>query len=462
MRLIIVGKTRDDKGTQLECLTKKILSFQGYSNICTNVQVSGASELDVMASKKDTTGVKQIEVPVICECKAHEKPIVMTDWLKFVGKVMIERKKRPNTIGLLLALSGANGAVVGSYMTDFADDPAMQLIANDDIILLVQNVYSLPNVDVVSDSLKQYPTPNISDIDILYYADMLWWIVGFEDGFFTLCHSNAKPANAGEVTEILPLLPAVTKYQEDKFVDIMGGINMANHIRSIEMMILSTLLTQGNCCVNDCIKSISVKDASMAVSEELVLMTVRQSFILCEDNGVISVRPEHDIVYPEFYRRVLQGPVTMDILKSDFYVSHINQNLLDEIWKIQFDFSLDDKDDIAKCLFMLKASPGALLYSLMPDQLYGGYTKIADFNPQMKKLYQTHFISELQKRFTDDFLNASLGDIYLHTHGIDSIILNKEICVHTTNGELKITSGEKFVYVPVEGTNQVTLVNSIV
>ena len=83
MKLYILGNSKDDKGTQLEQLTTKILEYQGYTNILTNVQVSGASEIDVTARKMAKTGIKEISTPVICECKAHEKPIVMTDWLKF-------------------------------------------------------------------------------------------------------------------------------------------------------------------------------------------------------------------------------------------------------------------------------------------------------------------------------------------------------------------------------------------
>lgn len=43
MKLYILGKTKDDKGTQLEQLTCKILEYQGYVNVATNIQVSGAS-----------------------------------------------------------------------------------------------------------------------------------------------------------------------------------------------------------------------------------------------------------------------------------------------------------------------------------------------------------------------------------------------------------------------------------
>lgn len=149
MRLIIVGKSNDDKGSQLERLTKKILEHQGFENLITNVQVAGASELDVIGVKVEKTGIRFIEQPILCECKAHAKPIVMNDWLKFIGKLFIERKTKPQTIGLMLALSGANGNVVGSYEKDFADDSSIQLIANDDLIKLIQELYTLPKSHTV-------------------------------------------------------------------------------------------------------------------------------------------------------------------------------------------------------------------------------------------------------------------------------------------------------------------------
>lgn len=115
MKLYILGKNTDDKGSQLEELTRDILATQGYGNIVTNSVYSGGSEIDVVASRKSLTGVNNMDYPVICECKAHDKAIVMTDWLKFIGKLYIAKLKNKYTIGLMLALSGANGNVVGSY-----------------------------------------------------------------------------------------------------------------------------------------------------------------------------------------------------------------------------------------------------------------------------------------------------------------------------------------------------------
>lgn len=461
MRLIIVGKTKDDKGTQLEKLTQKILSHQGYSNIATNVQVSGASEIDVLASQITRTGVKDIEVPVICECKAHEKPIVMTDWLKFIGKVMIARKQKPNTIGLMLALSGANGAVIGSYSTDFNDDPAIQLIANDDIINLISSVFNLPKPDMVAEMLDQLPTPAITDIDLLYYEEKVWWLIGFDDGTFTFCHANIKTAEKAEVEELLPLLPSATKYQTNKFVDVMGSVTLSQILRSLELYIVTLLISEGGCRIEDCLQKISILDPTIIVSLELVQKSINQSLLIVENDGFIQLRPDNEINFADFYRRALQGPTPIALLKSDYYVNHINQDLLTKIWEIQDGFYLDNSDDIEKCLMILKVSPSSLSYSLIPDKIFWGFKNVAGANEQMKQLYQTHYISELQKRLLEDYQNPSLGDWFLNTHNIDSLCVKTEFTLSCNGTEIIVSSGENFRLAKMEGTDQAVLINSI-
>lgn len=115
IKLYILGANNDDKGSQLEELTTSILKRQGYRNISTNAIYSGGSEIDAIATHTNPLGVSEIEYPIICECKAHNKPININDWLKFIGKIYLARFNKPQTIGLMIALSGANGNVIGSY-----------------------------------------------------------------------------------------------------------------------------------------------------------------------------------------------------------------------------------------------------------------------------------------------------------------------------------------------------------
>ena len=58
MQLYILGKNTDDKGTQLEQLTERLLSYQGLVNIQLSVIGSGGNEVDVTAYHKVTTQVQ--------------------------------------------------------------------------------------------------------------------------------------------------------------------------------------------------------------------------------------------------------------------------------------------------------------------------------------------------------------------------------------------------------------------
>ena len=142
MKLHILGKNKKDKGGQLETLTKLILANQGYTNITLNYIGTGGHEIDDYAIRRQTVGIKEVEYPVICECKAHEKMISMPDYDKFKGKVTTAKEKNKNTSGLLIALSGAMGTVIGANDANKSD---IQLIANDDITRLISQLYSLPS-----------------------------------------------------------------------------------------------------------------------------------------------------------------------------------------------------------------------------------------------------------------------------------------------------------------------------
>lgn len=88
----------------LECMVKNILRYFKYDYIATNEVGSGGNGIDVVAERR-IPSINQVDVyPVICECKAHERPIDMTDWLKFLGKVYKGTRNNCRVEGLLIAL----------------------------------------------------------------------------------------------------------------------------------------------------------------------------------------------------------------------------------------------------------------------------------------------------------------------------------------------------------------------
>jgi hypothetical protein len=98
MRLRVFGNNSDDKGTQLEQLTCRLLGKLGYKQISATVVGSGGSEVDVRAefplSPLHTGG----PLHIVAECKAYDSPINLPDWLKFLGKIYSEAARRPNQV----------------------------------------------------------------------------------------------------------------------------------------------------------------------------------------------------------------------------------------------------------------------------------------------------------------------------------------------------------------------------
>src|SRR5687768_1500652 len=114
MKLRILGLTTDDKGTQLETITKELLESLGYERLQLNI-ANDAGEVDVQGVIVTPAPAQPIETQLVAECKAHKDPLNMTDWLKFVGKLHIANKANARTYGCLVALSGVNGNVLGSF-----------------------------------------------------------------------------------------------------------------------------------------------------------------------------------------------------------------------------------------------------------------------------------------------------------------------------------------------------------
>src|SRR5690348_5790947 len=106
MRLRVFGRSTDEKGSQLEVLTGRLLSKLGYRNIVLNAVGAGGSEIDVRAEFPLPSVHGKSCLHTLVECKAHDSQINLPDWLKFLGKVYYEKTRRRGPVrGVLLALS---------------------------------------------------------------------------------------------------------------------------------------------------------------------------------------------------------------------------------------------------------------------------------------------------------------------------------------------------------------------
>ena len=453
MALIILGKTKDDKGTQLEQLTKTLLKYQGYSNIVSNIQVGGGSELDVTAERKDVTGVKEIKTPVLCECKAHQSPIVLTDWLKFIGKLTIARRSNDRTIGLMLALNGANGAVIGSYKSDFAGDDSVQLIANDDLMSLLQQVYGIPDSDSIRSVLSTIPGLKVEDIDIVYYKQKLYWIVSLGEQQYTFCDSNGNLAERKTIKELLPLLSGSTPYDESGYVDIFESFELQRRRVNLKVRII-TELACGRTVNKKVVDTLSKEVAAGTI--DIPSFLANDPFLLFDKGKkTVSLKADDDIDYCDFYRSVLSSALPVGLIMSDYYQNHIDEKLLDEIWKIQGGFHVDKKDK-ENCITILRLSPSSLLYALNPDRLFQGY-KAVQGDEQMRALYESHFKSAIFERFQNDYQNQSLAQLFL-AKGFSKASIQMSLSFGEKESIRTLSAKQNFVWIAQKDLGQAVMV----
>ena len=175
MKIFVYGKNSDDKGTQLEALTTAILKNKGYSVIRNEVK-SGGNELDVVAIKREPLGG---DVCLICECKAHDSLISINDWLKFIGKLHLEQRKNQMTYGLMIALSGANGNVLGSY-NDIKADNYINLITNESLLDQIGAIHQMMPENKVKEWVGLYTRKDVVDINIIYYDNCFYCMSFFQ------------------------------------------------------------------------------------------------------------------------------------------------------------------------------------------------------------------------------------------------------------------------------------------
>lgn len=173
MRVRLFGDSNDDKGTQLERLTKRLLEKLGYKQVTLNPVGSGGSEIDVRAEFSIPGLAHDNVVHLIGECKAHQTPIALPDWLKFLGKVFTERTcRKKETRGIYVALSGVNGNVAGAFDDLRAHDPTIELISGDRLAKLISEEFKLPELQIVYGIVGQLTTDAFVEASIGYYGGL--------------------------------------------------------------------------------------------------------------------------------------------------------------------------------------------------------------------------------------------------------------------------------------------------
>ena len=434
MKLYILGKGKDDKGTQLEELTADILTELKYTYVRTNSIGVGGHEIDVKAKSACNILGRESSIPVICECKAHEKPIATNDWLKFLGKVHAERSIRPQTVGVLIALSGVNGNVAEAY-DDMSEKGYVFLIAQDSLTEVVCKHFKLRSVDEIRSFVRNETTRTIDTVDLVYYKKEIWWIVGFTNGEFTFFANDFYDMENNRRGKFLNLLSKTTPFRKNKFVSPREEEIFKVRKDILVRGVIFLLMVDRKMNMDDLLLGLNEIGWQQNIDKNEVILTIKECQYLDMDSEAVSLKCDDVIDFADFYRWYCGRQIILDSIVLPFYRNHINRDLFDRILKIQEDVYIPE-EKIDDCLFMIRLSPSALFYALTPDPVIINSRKQgAGKIPQVDRFHTTYFMNSLAERLLKDLQNPLFSTFYCSHFGLDDYSIETEVMLNFVKPE---------------------------
>lgn len=370
MKLYILAAGKDAKGTQLEYLTKTILESLGYEYVATNVVGAGGDEIDVTAKMLIPSIGGNQEYPLICECKAHESPININDWDKFLGKVFKHQKENHQTRGLMIALSDANGNVKGEIAEQKYQD--VLLLQGADLIKPLSNAFSLEDEKIAREEVSHLTSETVVGIDLVLFEKEIYWLFTFANGQFSIFDKKYNSLHPKYESSLLPLLEKYSTFQASSYKNVRREYELRER-RIFVRATISWHLMQGSMTYQDAISDVVLMTEGGMVPE---MKDVEEEMLnvpfanVDEAKHTATLKAPEEIDYANFYCWLLSGPIPV-FLYTDYYQEHIDEALLDKILGIQYNLELSDEDK-QSCLFILRHSHSALSYALKPDVMLQG------------------------------------------------------------------------------------------
>lgn len=443
MEFILLGQTSDDKGSQLEKLTADILKEQGYSEIYTNVVNSGASEVDIKAIFKQSFMTSVVSRNVIGECKAYSRPVSLPDWLKFLGKIFSEEISGSQVQGCFIAFSGVNGNVIGHYNSIKAKRNDIILLAGEDLNELLHSRFGLRYVSEIQAIVQTYTVEQPVNYSICYYDTRFYWLVTFKENRYTVIEGNGNVVGQENFDHLHDMIIAVSSLST--FIDLNDIKQATERSESIDKYIINSLLIE-NQYLSACEILDKVNSHFSSSLSNLKIEEVKVALELLETNSILSKADRRynlrlfsdnasvdEIVL--FYRFFTHKSIVLKGILSKNYGLKIDEKFLMFILNNQGGVHLSE-DKFQECLKLIKWSPSALIWGLIPDENIINHRSMgsaiaAEFETQDTN----YFINMIYESFSIDFKNQLLGD-YFFSLGLRDIIIKSDVRILSENGEV--------------------------
>lgn len=437
MQVHILGNTPQIRGLQLEKLTELILESKGYKNLIKRQISSGGHELDIAGELQVPMVGRDQTIVVICECKAHAKPIGTTDWLKFLGKVYLEEVNSNGQVnGCFISLNGVNGNVSGSYkqLKEKKKDN-IELVSGDDLFKALLDLFPSTDHQRNGALIAQQTRRKVTNLSLAYYESRLYWVFSFEGDVYTALNETGDSIE--EDSDIASLLKESVS---GEYIDLKLEKERLDNERNTESKIYTALAasngTAEKSALLDTTKKIfekSKQEFSDDIYRTVLEIIDEQPFIEFEGSDITF-----DVIDIKnrvlFFKRVFGVGVSPDLLTSDFYKELIDEELIDEIENIQCGVEVR-KESRDMCLKTLFLSPSALSLSVNEIQIITNHRKnqpkgTAQLDDHDSNLY----LRMIVEKFMEDYENPMLTTFFFSHVGIEELDFSFDIKLKTKAG----------------------------
>jgi hypothetical protein len=437
MKLHILGRNSDDKGTQLEILTKEILESLGYTQLKMNV-ASDAGEVDVDGEFVTPMPVEPKRTRLVAECKAHKSPLNMTDWLKFLGKVFIAEANSDDVVGCLVALSGVNGNVQGS--ADALQRNNIRLVGSITLIDYLAKSYGLLTERRLQSYLMRIGLGYLS-VDLAYYHRRVYWVVSYEGGKYTTLAADINYPDEETLSLIKPLVEQ--SLEVGTFIDLRKE-EAARQARMIarKLIMAAAMLGGGSATTDDVRKILEEKRLRVELPPQSLTDAARDIMVdgtmVADNTGRLFIRPDVETdaearrqFFIEFGREVI---ISLAI-GCEWWDAHINGKLFNRVCEIQAGLVLkpEDKD---KAVMMMRLSPTALLYAITPDPMIVSHPENSVLHdPSVIEHDRNQFLRSLHNGLYADFRNPQLARYFHETRRIEILERTSHMKLYSRDDE---------------------------
>ncbi len=422
--MLILGKDTDDTGAQLERLTLKILQSLGYRNIQTNVIGPGGQEIDVSANYPIALPTTSELRRTICECKAYQSPVGITDWLKFLGKIFSEQVRLGREVqGVFIALNSVNGNVAGAYDELKAHGNTVSLISGEELSTLLTQIYEIPQIQVIVKNFSTLTSKRYLSLELAYYNERLYWIFGLEANTFAILDVTGGLLSQDEQKNISVL--ALAKRSGDSCVDLSEEVEAKKRGTLVRKFIIGSAIARGGECQLADLLPNSFGYLEAELRAEITAIGNLGLNITVTASSVEMPSKSHNDFYKSLFRilhLLTDGTLKREVFDMVFgskYVDEcISKEMLVAISEIQHGLKFTDAV-VDRALMLLKLSPSALLYASAPDPMIVTHrTHQPAVGGNMDEHDERTFFRSLTDNFLRDFNTHNLKSYFFHKRGV--------------------------------------------